>query len=95
MEAWFISDFGPQFQYQNDPPHNKELKLCKFPSLDTVLSTKLSSALVHRHLTLSPTYVKGRLIAKFKNEMGGRAPSATDEMKMKSLAEELFREHGE
>jgi hypothetical protein len=64
-EAWFIADFGENFEYFDDPPKNKTKLSTSFPSLEFVLQKKWSE-LPSRHFPLSKTFVKSRILRFFR-----------------------------
>jgi ubiquitin-like 1-activating enzyme E1 A len=65
-EAWFVSDFGQTFEYKLDPPKQHETKSMSFPALQGVLEKKLSTA-VSRFFPLSRTFVKSRILCKYRS----------------------------
>ena len=67
MEGWFISDFGSDFKYKNDPPNDKITKTITFPSVEQIFKKSWDS-MVSRHFPLSKTYVKSRILRAFSDQ---------------------------
>lgn len=88
-EAWFFSDFGPKFEYKDDAPRNKDIKVTSFPSLDNVLAKKWNT-FPSRHFPLSLTFVKSRILATFRNANNQRNPTVTDIPDLVTLSKKLL-----
>jgi len=88
-DTWFLSDFGPKFEYKDDAPKNKDIKTTSFPSLGQVLETKWSTT-QSRHFPLSPTFIKSRILSTFRSARM-RDPLPTDLAEIVSLSKELLR----
>jgi molybdopterin/thiamine biosynthesis adenylyltransferase len=64
-ESWFISDFGTVFEYKDDPPRDKEIRKGSSFSLEEILAKKWSDTIAKR-IPLSKTYVKSRILSRFR-----------------------------
>lgn len=85
-ESIFYSDFGPNFEFKDDPkpasnniessnssivqPAQPTIKTISFPSIEQVLARKWKD-IVSRHFPLSPTFVKHRILTMYKSTHGG------------------------
>jgi hypothetical protein len=79
LDAWFISCLGAEYQFRNDPPNNKELRVLSFPTLAELTHTGAvpCSALVSRvHPAVSPVYLKARVLLDVSDGDAGRGSSA-------------------
>ena len=63
-EGWFIAALG-QVQYRDDPPRDPAPKTLFFPPLQEALDVPWSSLHV-KQFGHSTTYIKGRLLAKYR-----------------------------
>jgi hypothetical protein len=104
-EALFYSDFGDNFQYKDDAtataasssssssaPVVKPIKSIAFPSLHSVL-TKSWKDIPVRFFPLSPTFVKHRLLTKFRDEQN-REPTVEDESAVRAILTRFQSEYG-
>ena len=63
-EAWFMADYGSNFNYKDDAPRDKIISKVSFPSIETALNVKWNT-LVARRCPLSKTYAKSRILSKY------------------------------
>jgi hypothetical protein len=91
-EGWFISDFGDKFKYKPDNTANAngDIQDIKFNSFESILKRPWDS-IVSKHHPLSITYVKSRILSKFRDSNSHRNPELQDIDAMTEIKDHLLK----